>query len=366
MPSLACFVSAHGFGHAARVAAAVEALRGRLPGLRAHLFTEAPLWFFEDSCRGVGDASPWTHHPTRADVGLVQRTSLEEDAAATVQALDSFLPFPDGLLDRLADRLLRLGCRAVLCDISPLGIEVARRAGLPSVLQENFTWDWIYRPYTEAEPRLGEHADRLAAIFERADRRIQMEPPCAPRADALWVAPVARASRASRAEVRAALDIPEARPLVLVTMGGFPWDYEFLERLEDHPGACFVIPGGGPRAIRRGALRLLPERSGHYHPDLVAAADAVVGKLGYSTLAETVAAGGRLLFVPRPAFPESPVLARWAARALTAAPIEVAHFTGGTWLEPLAELLARPPAAPGPAGGADEIAALLAAICGGD
>lgn len=355
MPSLACFVSAHGFGHAARVAAVVDSLCRRVPGLEVHLFTAAPPWFFEDSCPGV-----WTHHPGDTDVGLVQRTSLEEDGAATADRLDGFLPFPDRRLDELAAVLARHGCRAVLCDISPLGIAVARRAGLPSFLVENFTWDWIYRAYAEGEPRLAAHADRLAEIFGQADHRIQVEPPCRLRPDALQAPPVARRPRLGRDAVRDALAIPGDWPLVLVTMGGFPWTYRFLARLRGHR-ASFVVPGGGPRAESREGVTILPERSAHYHPDLVAAADVVVGKLGYSTLAETAAAGGRLLFVPRPRFPESPVLAAWARRMLTAEELRPGVFAAGEWLGTLDRLLGEPPAAAVRADGAERVAQLLAA-----
>ena len=47
---------------------------------------------------------------------------------------------------------------------------------------------------------------------------------------------------------------------------------------------------------------------GPYHPDLVAASDLVIAKLGYSTVAEVFSAGTRLAYLARSRFPESPVL----------------------------------------------------------
>ena len=140
MPAVAAFVSSHGFGHAARSGAVIEAIERLQPRTRFHLFTAVPRWFF-------GRALPIHHHRIVADIGLVQRTPFREDLAATAKRLAEFYPPSPRRVGRLAALVRRLGCRVVLCDIAPLGILVAERAGIPSVLIENFTWEWIYRAY---------------------------------------------------------------------------------------------------------------------------------------------------------------------------------------------------------------------------
>ena len=79
------------------------------------------------------------------------------------------------------------------------------------------------------------------------------------------------------------------RPMILVSMGGIPWAFENLERWRAAGVYDFVVPGGAAREERAGNLVLLPHHSPVYHPDLVAAADVLVGKLGYSTVAEALA-----------------------------------------------------------------------------
>ncbi|NMC79506.1 MAG: hypothetical protein GYA59_09120, partial [Chloroflexi bacterium] len=138
-PSLAFFVSSHGYGHAASAAAVMAELMAILPGCRLSIFTRTPTWFFEDSLTG-----PFEYYSQQTDIGLVQDSPLQEDLPATIEALDHFLPFDAHRIDPLAQQLQRAGCRLVLCDVSPLGISVARDAGIPSVLIENFTLDWIY------------------------------------------------------------------------------------------------------------------------------------------------------------------------------------------------------------------------------
>src|SRR5512135_1927180 len=148
---IAWFISPHGFGHAARAAAIIQALCEAHPGIGIEIFTRVPEWFFGDSLTGS-----FRYHPLVTDVGLVQETSLKEDAARTLERLDRFFPFGTKLVERLARVVRRLECRCIVCDIAPLGIAVARRAGIPSVLVENFTWDWIYQAYLPDAPQAGE------------------------------------------------------------------------------------------------------------------------------------------------------------------------------------------------------------------
>ena len=325
----------HGFGHAARASAVLAAL-GRRRRLAVELYTTVPEWFFRDSLE-----LPFRYHPLRTDVGLVQRDAMSEDLAATVAALAALLPFRDELLDRLAAEVRASGCGAVLCDVAPLGIAVAARAGLPAALVENFTWDWIYGAYLREEPRLAPYAEWLREWFERADLHLQATPACRPAAGATTVPPIARRGRSGPAAVRRELGLRPEERAVLVTMGGIPWDFgQLAPRLP--PDVVLLVPGGSGEGERReGSALLMPFRSRFHHPDLVAACDAVVGKIGYSTFAEAWTAGVPYGFIARERFPESPVLAGFvtAHRAGMAVPGDA--VAGGSW-DWLAGLLAMP------------------------
>jgi hypothetical protein len=354
---IAVFVTPHGYGHAARAAAVLESLADQLPGVRPEIFTTVPRWFFAESL-----AERFGYHECACDLGLVQASSLEEDVPATIARLRELVPFHDSVVSDLAERVRRLGCRVVLCDVAPLGIVVAARAGVPSVLVESFTWDWIYRAYQDEHPELGPIRAYLARLAAAATVHIQTEPACAPNAAAIPVPPVSRRPRRSRAEVRAALGIEAAAPAVLVTMGGIPWSFAGLDAIAERTMATLVIPGASAAPAVRGPLILLPHRSGHYHPDLVHAVDAVIGKLGYSTVAEASHAGIPLGYVMRRRFPESPVLAGFVDQRLPSLRLAAADFASGRWVERLRELLRRPQTAPvanGAAAAADHVASLL-------
>lgn len=331
MPNrLAWFVTPHGLGHAARAAAIMRAINQPEPTFRHEIFTTVPAEFFADS--DVGD---FGLHTVATDIGLVQHDAMTEDLAATVDALDRRLPFAASEVEELARHVRTLDCAAVVCDIAPLGLLVARAAAVPSVLVENFTWDWIYESYLEREPRLRRHAEYLARLFSLATHRIQTEPVCRRVPGALAVPPVSRAEFCAREETRRRLRIESDTPAVLITTGGIPERHGFLERLAAVPGMAFVLPGMADEAAgvrERGNLRLLSRRSGFHHPDLVRAADAVVGKLGYSTVAEVYAAGTPFAYVRRVGFRESEALARFAAAEMDAEEVALADFREGLWV----------------------------------
>jgi len=127
--------------------------------------------------------------------------------------------------------------------------------------------------------------------------------------------------------------VPAGQPLVLVTMGGVTWQHEGLEALAEHNEAFFVVPGASDRPDRHGSLLTLPHHSRYYHPDLVHAADLVVGKIGYSTLAETLSSGAGFLLVARPSFPESEHLIDFASSVMPTRMLTEHQLQSHSWLE---------------------------------
>jgi hypothetical protein len=284
--TIAYFITPHGFGHASRAAAVMAALSELIPGLRFELFTTCPQWIFKESLE-----TDFGYHPTRSDIGLVQTSPLSEDLAATCRQLDQTLPFDQTLVDDLAETIRKMNCRLVICDIAPLGIVAAGAAGLPSVLVENFTWDWIYSGYLNAAPGLQPHIKYLSRIFRQADHHIQTRPLCRPVPGTLQAAPISRRARTPRAQVRARLGIDGRDKMVLISMGGVPDRFEFLSRLPGQIEPFLVIPGADGRSSPHPKVLLLPTHSDFYHPDLMAAADSLVAKAGYSTIAEAYQCG---------------------------------------------------------------------------
>jgi len=346
-------ISGHGFGHATRAIAVMQALSRRIE-VHFTILTSVPSWLFTSSL-----SAPHALHPMTTDVGLVQQSALREDLFATLAALNRLYPLDEHVLDQAAGLLQ--GCALVLCDIAPLGIAAARRAGISSVLVENFTWDWIYRGYLGQCSALSEPIDYLQDLFARADYHIQTEPVCNPRSCDLVVKPVARGLQAPE-RIRQRFFCRQEQKLVLLTMGGIegqqkqPIDLHALMRRSD---TVFLLTGLSREDEFTANLRFLGRDASWYFPDLVAACDLVVGKSGYSTVAEAYQGQTAYGYVKRPNFRESQVLEAFLDRHLLSWEIEESDLANGTWLDQLNRLQAKDLTVPRPDNGAEEIAEFL-------
>lgn len=353
MPNkIACFITAHGFGHAARSCAILNACQDLEPEIEAKIFSNVPLSFFDESLQ-----IPFSlEQPCENDVGLIQTTTFHHDVPATLEKLQNFLPFETKLLASLASEIA--DCTKVYCDISPLGISVAKHANLPVTLFENFTWDWIYEPFLKTSPGFQEPIDYLHEIYDDVDLLIQSEPLCHRLACAQEVDPVSRPPRTSREEVREILNIPESHDLILISRAGNIADLEYLPELKKHSDAQFLFAGGINKPIHEDNLHFLPFSSNLYHPDLIHAADLVIGKAGYGMISETYAAGTPFAYIARDDFRESDALQRFLQQSSSNFSISQEDYLIGAWAKNLGVLRELPRAQPQD-NGADQAACLM-------
>jgi len=351
--NLAFHITAHGFGHASRSAAVMAAIAERLGAVHFHIFSEVPDWFFLDALPNVRISV----NSIKNDVGLIQKNPMEHDLEATLKALNALLPYNKENLQALSADLQRRQCKAVICDIAPMGIAAAELAKIPSFLVENFTWDWIYEEYVETHPQFIPINHILRQVFQQASFHIQTSPFCEDNPGAsLTVFPVSRKPRHSGAEIRSRLKIKEEEPMVLITMGGIPENFRNLTRLKNHEDFRFVVPGGHTHYEWDDHLVLIPHHSNFYHPDLIQAADIIIGKAGYSTIAEVFQAGKPFGYISRTGFRESPPLAEFIRNEMNGIEISEADYQKHQWLDILPDLQKIPPNPRRTLNGADQIA----------
>ena len=319
--------------------------------LRFDIFTMVPQWFFGDNLGELYD-----YHPLQTDIGFAQRSPFQEDYDKTIQSLNQLLPYDASLISAISQFLQQLNSTMIICDIAPLGILVADKAGIPSTLIENFTWDWLYEKYTAGDGQIIAHIEYLRPIFEMADYHIQTDPVCDPKSADLRAGPACRKTKSPPHEVRQRLGLAVRDKLVLITTGGVPYDYRFVGRLKDHRDIHFVIPCNCQAMEIEDNVILIPHRSEFSHPDLTHSADAVIGKTGYSTIAEVYHAGVPFGYIPRPNNPESAVLTAFIQNRMSGLKIHETEFHDGSWLSHLQPLLDLPSIKRTDANGADQIA----------
>jgi hypothetical protein len=332
---LACFISAHGYGHATRTIAVLQAIRERIPGLGVQLFTTVDRALFDDL--GI----PFAYHQVITDVGLIQPDAFSENRAATVVQLAELLPFDASLVQSCA--ALCSNCKLILCDISGLGIAVGQQLRTPSILVENFTWDWIYKEMaaqTAEDSALLYYGGLLASYYDQVDYRIQTEPLCCRRSAALYCAPIARKQRSTRSKTRRALGCGDRRA-ILVSMGGIGVALPFIELLQHYPDYYFVIGATHPSPPPADNLKLVGPNEALHHPDLIAACDLLICKSGYSTIAECLQTDTPICCVSRGMFAESAPLEDYVENKMNGTILEPRRFLSGAWLAELPSLLAR-------------------------
>jgi len=334
---IAYFISPHGFGHAARSAAIMESLNNLNKNIEFEIFTSVPSWFFTNS--GINN---FNYHELLTDIGLVQKSALKEDLDETIVKLSEFIPFNDSIINNVANKLVDLGCKLILCDISPLGLEIAAFADIRSVLIENFTWDWIYAQYNKTDEQLNKHIAYLNNIYEKAKYRIKTQPICFESSSDLLTKPVSRKPIKNKMDLRNELEIPKNHNVIMITMGGIPSQYGFFDKLELYEDITFIIPGSSDIAQKRHNLVMLPHRSDFFHPDLINASDAVIGKVGYSTLAEVYNSGVPFGYILRPQFPESDSLYEFISNEMKGIEISEDEFNNGEWVNKINKLLSLP------------------------
>ncbi len=338
---IACFVSSHGFGHAARASAIMQGLIDRVAAIEFDIYSQTVKAFFESSL-----SRPINYFECYSDVGLLQLSPLQSDVDGSLPVINEFLDRAYEDSEALAVKLIERCTDLVICDISPLGLLVANKAGIPSILVENFTWDWIYEDFLTKCPAYKIAILRLREINKLADYRIKTRPFCDDNGQIdLIVEPLCRSPRRSIDAVRKELGVPENKKLILLTLGGISADNPFLGRLKTFNNVYFLVTGTRT-SKKEDNIILLQNDASVYLADHLNACDAVIAKLGYSTVAETWAAGLPMMYITRDDFRESRSLADFVDNAMRGIALSEYDYASGEWLSRIDELLAMPRVTP--------------------
>lgn len=367
MPLIWCSISGHGLGHAAQVLPVLRELGRLVPGVSAVLRTTVPPWFFQ----GRLDV-PWEVSPVEQDIGCVQHGPLKIDVEVTWA---EHVRFHMGWKARVAEEAHAIRSKSpalVLSDISYLAIEAGVEAQIPTVGLCSLSWDQVLEPFTER----GQSAQidvirQIKRSYSMAEMMIRPAPgvPMTAFRKIVDVGPIVlQRSTADQSWLRKTLGAGLNERVVLVSFGGITLDalpFLVLERLTRYR---FVVNGKVPDACARTrSAASVPIPFG----SLLASADIIVTKPGYSTIVEAVACSKPVVYVRRYNFADEPVLVEYAHRFGRAVELSAADFASGRWEDALDAVWSAPhpkKTAPLPTGAAQaaEILAgyLLTNTCG--
>ena len=328
------FISAHGFGHAARSIAIMEALYERVKNIEFLVVTETPTWFFEQN------RLPITFISEKVDVGFIQKNAFSEDIPKTIEYLESFYFNVQSRFHNWDSQILPFKPDLIVADICPAALDYADSRQIPSILIENFTWDWLYEMYKEYKDEFAPISNYMSSCWSKAQKHYQIKPFCGKTlTSSTVIEPVSRKPKSSAEIVKNNLNLSDSKKTVLLTMGGVPMEFSFYDKLKEWNNVQFVIPGAHKENIFEDNLRVLTHHSKFYHPDLVSISDVIIGKVGYSTIAEVHNLNKRFGFVARPHFKESKPLVEFIQSEISGSEILVNELSSGSWVSKIDMLL---------------------------
>ncbi len=349
---LAVAISSHGYGHGAQTATVLTALRTHCPDLRLTLLTGLPRKFLENRIPGEFQLIDW-----RGDFGMQMSSALEVDLTRSAADYAVFHANWDVRLAETVAMLESLAPDLLLANVPYLPLAASARIGLPGIALCSLNWADIYRHYFSDRPGSSAILECMLSAYNSAEMFLCPAPSMAmpDLCNVRPIGPLARLGHNCRATLCAQLGVSESQRIVVISPGGIPLSLP----LQDWPVSndiSWVIPDdcAMPRADMHTFASL-----GIGFTDLVASVDAVLGKLGYGTVAECACNGTPLLYMPRPNWPEEHCLAEWLQVHGRCAPIRYEQVLRGELREALERILAQSiPLAPRPTG-ADEAARLI-------
>ncbi len=150
------------------------------------------------------------------------------------------------------------------------------------------------------------------------------------------VGPISRRARKSPLIIHHELGVPKDTKMILLSLSGKPKNFDFWDQLEEWKEFFFVFASlEAPKEIRQGNRLLLARETPFFHPDLVQASHGVIGKAGYSSVAEVYEFQKPFLFVTRPMLQETACLVRFLQNSHPSKEIPKEGFYEGAWLEQL-------------------------------
>ena len=324
MKNILFYLSGHGYGHTTRCLEVIKKIQLYSPKIYIHIQTEAPAWLFP-----LNLEQNYKLIQKTCDIGAVQNNCYDVDPQGTLKKFAKFYSFfPDRIREEV-EYIRKNRIDLIVGDIPPLAFCVAREANIPSIGITNFSWDWIYEPYTQNFPEFRWIIERIKDAYNKSNLLLRLPffgnlsafPNC------LDIPLVARKANISSADVRQRLGIKTNKKIVLVALRKEDLHQVGFDHLSEMSGITFVFFSSVPKFSN-----FLPIPA-NFLPfqNLVAASELVVSKPGYGIVSECLANRTPLLYTSRKNFREYRILANGLKNMAIGKLIPRPDFLSGRW-----------------------------------
>ncbi|KQK17416.1 hypothetical protein BRADI_1g34327v3 [Brachypodium distachyon] len=167
---------------------------------------------------------------------------------------------------------------------------------------------------------------------------------------------VVRGLRKSRSEVRKDLGIAENAKVVILNFGGQAAGWKLKQEWLPDGWICLVCGASDSQEVPPNFIKLAKDT---YTPDVMAASDCMLGKIGYGTASEALAYKLPFVFVRRDYFNEEPFLRDLLERYQNSIEMIRRDFLSGHWKPYLLRALTLQPSYNGPINGGQVAAQVL-------
>ena len=319
---IAAYISGHGFGHLSQMAPVLNHIFHMRPGCRFLIRCSLPE--SEIRARLQFDCEI---EQCPVDVGVVQKTAIEEDREASILGIRQWLGTIDEQTDREINLLRHFGVDLVISDISPLAFPAARALAVPGIGLATLDWFTIYAHWLAAD-------DAVLATLNHAYSQcyLLLTPPMAMD---MPVFP-------ERREIPLIAAYPSGKPCpvernrskaALVIFGGSnqpAFDVQALAAMDEWQFLMPFAPIDAPENVTTVTFgRDLKA------VDLMPYVDVVVCKPGYGILSECWRTQTPMAWVERPDFPEYPMLKDWLQNIFPSCGMNRSDFSQSLWLPAL-------------------------------
>ena len=295
------------------------------------------------------------------DVTMAMHGPSTVDVAATAARYRDLHADWDGHVAREAARLAALKPALLVANIPYLSLAAAHRAGIPAIALCSINWFDMYGTYCGGEPEAPAVLSAMEDAYRRAAVFLQPAPhmPMTNLPNRHAIGPIGRIGHNRREEIFRTLGIAPDKRLVLATLGGIAVDKPLA--LPAMAGVHWLA-GNGTAAGRTDVSDF--GRLDMRFVDILASADAVLSKVGYSTFVEAACNGIGLVSAPREDWPETAVSLQWAAQNTNFAEAENGLYDPTSVANAITKVLSAPRRPPVEPTGIAEAAACIRRTAG--
>jgi L-arabinokinase len=351
-PTVAYYITSHGYGHGVRSCAIIRALNSLYPRLKVQVVSGLPSGFLQHQF----DANPNSVRAASFDVGMTQLDSIRVDVPSTLRKVRALYSRRKEIVEAETVYLTEQGIGLCVVDIPGLPIDAASNAGIPCIAVGNFAWDWIYSEFLPQDAAWGPIIDSLREEYGKTDLLLRL--PFCDRMDAFPIIEdiplVASPGTPRREEIANWTRCDPVRKWILLSFTTLEWTEEALRRVEHvRDYEFFTVDPLGWEGSRIHRL----DRGRIQFADILASMDAVLSKPGFGILSDCIANKKPLIYADRSNFLEYPILVSAIRRYIRNVHIPAADLYRGDLRDSLDRIWTSPEPEETLALGGDSIAA---------